>query len=133
MNFKISTKEKFTTITPLFKEFTDNLSEELEKTGQNCLNQSPRNIILDLENIDGLSNETAEKILQLQQRFYDQHASFVICNVKKQIADDLDESGLLEMMNVTPTESEAWDIVQMEEIERELLDDDSPEFNELPD
>jgi hypothetical protein len=27
------------------------------------------------------------------------------------------------MMNVTPTESEAWDIVQMEEIERELMDD----------
>jgi len=26
-------------------------------------------------------------------------------------------------MNVTPTESEAWDMVQMEEIERELLDD----------
>jgi len=26
-------------------------------------------------------------------------------------------------MNVTPTESEAWDIVQMEEIERELMDD----------
>jgi hypothetical protein len=27
-------------------------------------------------------------------------------------------------MNVTPTESEAGDIVQMEEIERELLDED---------
>jgi len=24
-------------------------------------------------------------------------------------------------MNITPSESEAWDIVQMEEIERELL------------
>ena len=31
-------------------------------------------------------------------------------------------------MNVTPTESEAWDIVQMEEIERELLDGDDFEF-----
>lgn len=132
MNFKISTKEKFTTITPLFAEFTDNLSEELEKTSQKWLNQEPKNIILDLQNIEALSNETAEKILRLQQRFYDQNASFVICNVTKRIADDLDESGMLEMMNVTPTESEAWDIVQMEEIERELLDDDSPEFNELP-
>ena len=27
-------------------------------------------------------------------------------------------------MNVTPTESEAWDIVQMEEIEREFLDEE---------
>jgi hypothetical protein len=27
---------------------------------------------------------------------------------------------MLETLNYTPTESEAWDIVQMEEIEREL-------------
>jgi hypothetical protein len=39
-----------------------------------------------------------------------------------------DQLELLEMMNVTPTESEAWDIVQMEEIERELLDGDDMEF-----
>jgi hypothetical protein len=33
------------------------------------------------------------------------------------------------MMNLTPTETEAWDIVQMEEIERELLDSDDIEFS----
>jgi hypothetical protein len=33
----------------------------------------------------------------------------------------LDNNDLLEILNVTPTESEAWDIVQMEEIEREYL------------
>jgi hypothetical protein len=41
----------------------------------------------------------------------------------------LDKTGLLEIMNVTPTESEAWDIIQMEEIERELMDDDNPEID----
>jgi hypothetical protein len=35
----------------------------------------------------------------------------------------LKEAGVYEMMNITPTESEAWDILQMEEIERELLKD----------
>jgi len=29
-------------------------------------------------------------------------------------------------MNVTPTESEAWDIVQMEEMEREMFGEDDP-------
>jgi hypothetical protein len=38
----------------------------------------------------------------------------------KNVINDDEES---EFMNVTPTESEAWDIVQMEEIERELLKD----------
>jgi hypothetical protein len=39
----------------------------------------------------------------------------------------LDKAEVLEMLNITPTESEAWDILQMEAIERELLDDDHPE------
>jgi len=37
---------------------------------------------------------------------------------------------LLDYLNITPSESEAWDIVQMEEIERELLDNgDEITFN----
>ncbi len=133
MNFKINTKEKFTTITPLFEQFADNITEELVKTAQSCLKTAPRNLILDLQNIKELQLENAAKILALQQEFYEQNASFVICNLNKEIAGQLEEEDILEMMNVTPTESEAWDIVQMEEIERELLDDDSPEFNQLPD
>jgi hypothetical protein len=43
------------------------------------------------------------------------------------VEDMLDSNDLLEMMNVTPTESEAWDIVQMEEIERDLLSDEEAE------
>jgi hypothetical protein len=34
------------------------------------------------------------------------------------------------MMNITPSESEAWDIVQMEEIERELMGDFDTEEKE---
>jgi hypothetical protein len=41
----------------------------------------------------------------------------------------IDDSEYAEMMNITPTETEAWDIVQMEEIERELLDSDDMEFS----
>jgi hypothetical protein len=41
-----------------------------------------------------------------------------------ELEDALDHQDLLELMNVTHTESEAWDIVQMEEIERELLDEE---------
>jgi molybdenum cofactor biosynthesis enzyme MoaA len=50
--------------------------------------------------------------------------SFVICNLHEVVEKNLADIELLELMNVTPTESEAWDIVQMEEIERELLSDD---------
>jgi hypothetical protein len=45
----------------------------------------------------------------------------VFCNLADDVSDFLDENDLLEILNITPTESEAWDIVQMEEIEREFL------------
>lgn len=131
MNFKINTKEKFTTVTLLFTQFTDNITEELINVLKDCLNNPPKNIILDLQNIEMLHEDTATKLLELQQEFYEHNASFVLCNLNKKIADQLDDAEILEMMNITPTESEAWDIVQMEEIERDLLDDDSPSFNDL--
>jgi hypothetical protein len=40
------------------------------------------------------------------------------------VEDFLDTHDLLEMMNCTPTVSEAGDIVQMEEIERDMLDEE---------
>jgi Trp operon repressor len=43
------------------------------------------------------------------------------------VENALDKEELLELLNSTPTESEAWDIVQMEEIERELLDNEFPQ------
>ena len=65
--------------------------------------------------------------LQLQQRFYEQNRSFVICELQPSVENALDKEELLELLNSTPTESEAWDIVQMEEIERELLDNEFPQ------
>jgi hypothetical protein len=48
-----------------------------------------------------------------------------MCELQPQLEEFLDKGQLLEMMNITPTESEAWDIIQMEEIEREFLDGDA--------
>ncbi len=64
-----------------------------------------------------------EKIAAVQQQFYENNCSFMICELQKDVENLLDKKELLEFMNVTPTESEAWDIVQMEEIEREFLGD----------
>jgi len=43
--------------------------------------------------------------------------------MQKEVENQFNKLELLELMNITPTESEAWDILQMEEIERELLKD----------
>jgi anti-anti-sigma factor len=88
------------------------------------LQNDVKNVVLSLKDIEIVDNAAAEKLVYIQQKFYENNASFVVCEVQPQVENFLDQGELLEMMNVTPTESEAWDIVQMEEIERELLDED---------
>jgi anti-anti-sigma regulatory factor len=77
-----------------------------------------------LKELHSIDNISAENLVKVQQKFYESNASFVICELQPQVEEFLDKDQLLEMMNITPSESEAWDIIQMEEIERELLDGD---------
>jgi anti-anti-sigma factor len=123
MNVKIDTKEKFTVITPNEPEISANMTGELVELMLNHLNKDIPHIILNMQNVNMICNEAAEKIALAQQEFYEKNCSFVICSLNEIIQAQLDESQLLESMNITPTESEAWDIVQMEEIERELMAD----------
>jgi len=124
MNVKTDTKEKFTVITPLEKELPVNMTEELSKLLLGYLQKDIPHVILNLQEVNQLDEQSGELLAVTQQKFYESNCSFVICALQKAVEEKLDEQELLEIMNVTPTESEAWDIVQMEEIERELLGGD---------
>lgn len=125
MNVKTDTKEKFHAITVLESTLSGNMTDRMADSLIPYLENEIKNVVLKLGQVDHIDVTAAEKLVQLQQRFYESSASFVVCEMKKEVETFLDENDLLEMMNVTPTESEAWDIVQMEEIERELMDDDN--------
>jgi anti-anti-sigma factor len=124
MEVKTSTKEKFTVITVNSPHLTVNMTEELCCQLMPFLQQEPKNIILKLSGVKSIEEEGAECLAKTQQQFYEGGASFVICEMESELETILDSQDLLEILNVTPTESEAWDIVQMEEIERELLGDE---------
>ena len=124
MKVKIDTKEKFIVVTLIDAIFTANIAADLTHLVTKFLQQEIKNVVLSLEFVEAIEDRGAEDLAQIQQVFYENSASFVICNVKAVIEEKLEELGLLEVMNITPSESEAWDIVQMEEIERELLDDE---------
>ena len=122
MKVKIDTKERFHVITLIEPDITANLAADLINTLTKYINQEIKNVILKLPETNNIELEAADAISKAQQKFYENNASFVICELKPELETKLDELELLEIMNVTPTESEAWDIVQMEEIERELMD-----------
>jgi len=121
MNFKIDTKEKFTVITLETDCLDANIAGELWKTATMRLAEPPRNTIVNLRNIQQLDADAVNDLARLQQHFYENEASFVICEVPKSLLPLFESEDLPDVLNITPTESEAWDIVQMDEIERELM------------
>ena len=125
MKVKIDTKEKFYVVTPMESNFSANIAADLSQLVTKFLQQEIKNVVLKFSAVEIIEDKGAEELSQIQQQFYENNASFVICEIKPSIEAILEEWELLEVMNITPTESEAWDIVQMEEIERELLDDET--------
>jgi len=124
MEVKLNTKEKFHAITLPGPSISAIMTEELADCLLPYLQNVVKNIVLILKDIETLDNAAGEKLVYIQQKFYENNASFVICELQKPVEEFLDQHSLLEMMNVTPTESEAGDIVQMEEIEREMLNEE---------
>lgn len=127
MPFKFESKEKFHVITVEEPELTASLSADLVQSAHRILTPANpdegniRNLVLVMHPVQRIELPAAESLAALQASFYEAGASFVICCLQPGVEKTLELADLLDLMNITPTESEAWDIVQMEEIERELL------------
>jgi anti-anti-sigma factor len=121
MQVKIDTREKFHAITITESVLAANMTEELDQRLLPILEKDVKNVVLILKDTQEVDDAAAESLVRIQQAFYDNGSSFVICELTPAVEKSLEDNGLLELMNVTPTESEAWDIIHLEEVERELL------------
>lgn len=124
MEVKTDTKEKFTVMRVETPQLSANMAADLNRQLLELLKGTPNNVVLNLSGVKSINEEAAESLVRTQQKFYENNASMVMCELNSDVEDFLDSKDLLELINVTPTESEAADIVQMEEIERELLDEE---------
>ena len=129
MNVKIDTKEKFTVLTPQVEKISANMTEDIEKLAGYAPVGIPH-LVINMINVSEIAPEAAQKLSDVQQQAYEKDHSFVICEMQDAVEAVFDAEELTDMMNITPTESEAWDIVQMEEIERELMGDFDTEEKE---
>jgi anti-anti-sigma factor len=129
MQYQTEPKEKFTVVTFLDTNLSSNLVPELAEMSQKMGATPQKNLVLNFKHVTHWDLSVIEQLANDQQRFYDNNASFVICNLSNSLQEVLDLTEYAELFNMTPSESEAWDIVQMEEIERELLDSDDMEFS----
>ena len=121
MEVKINTKEKFHVITILDENLSANMTAYLRKWLDEVTQNHVKHIILNFKEVEQISTEIGEYLATARQDALEQDRSFVICELRPNVKELLKQHDLLDILNVTPTESEAWDIVQMEEVERELL------------
>lgn len=124
MNVKTDTKEKFTVIFPLEQEISANMAEKLAEMLLSYITRQPPHIILNLEKTEILAPEAISRLAEAASVFREKGLSFVTCCLQKEPMENIEKMEMEEILNITPTESEAWDIVQMEEIERELMSGD---------
>jgi len=121
MIVKTDTKEKFHAITVPGPSLSATMTDELGNCLLPYLQNDVKNLVVILGEIESIDTAAGETLVAIQQKFYESNASFVFCEMQKPVERFLDQNNLLKLMNVTPTQSEAWDIVQMEELEREFL------------
>ncbi len=122
MKVKISTNEKFHAITVLEPNFTANMTAALHDLCEPFLNQEVKNLLLNLKDIQKLDSAAADGFLELRNLFYSNRASFVLCELQPQVKKYFEQSEQFELLQIAPTQSEASDIIYMEEIEREFTD-----------
>jgi len=121
MKVKIDTKEKFDVLTLQEPILYANMTEELNQLLLSFLQKDKKSVVLKFTEVNEIDELAAKSLVNIQQDFYANNTSFVICEIKTPVKEYLNKLNLFEMMNTTLTESEAGDIVQMEEIERELM------------
>ena len=120
IKFKIDTKEIFHVISIEETNLTANMAEDLMELVAKKQEEENKSLVFNLEGVFSMDDKIAVAFQSLHKNCYTNHLSMVVCGLSPAVKSKFQEHDLADTINITPTESEAWDIVQMEEIEREL-------------
>ncbi len=124
MQFKIDTKEKIVLIRLEEKTLDAKMSDTFVSTLSAAGGLEEKNLILDLHSLESADDAGLKAIFTVYARQYDRGLSAAVARLNSTLTQQL-TAAYPEMLNVVPTESEAIDMVMMEDLERELnLDDE---------
>lgn len=112
INYKMKVDQKGHTVT--IKNTQGDLNSFLEKVTQQFKTFEKQNIIIDLSPDAGLTDKDLKLFLPLSKQHRKAKKSFVI------VVSDFDFNAVSDKLIVVPSLLEAHDIIEMEEIERDL-------------
>jgi anti-anti-sigma factor len=122
MKVKISTNGRFHAITVIEPNLTANMTAALHDLCEPFLQSELKNLLLNLKDIQKMDSAAAHAILELRNLFFANRASFVLCELQPTLKEYFNQHEQFEVLQIAPTQSEASDIIFMEEIEREFTD-----------
>jgi anti-anti-sigma factor len=129
MKIKVDTKEKFQVLRPNTPELSVIMAEEIISLVTHQFGTATKNAIIDMTGVANADEQALVELATLLQLCQKNQASLVFYGVNPAVKSAMQGLDLIDVFQITPTESEAWDIVQMEEIERELFGEEMEQDN----
>ena len=121
MDFKIDTKDSFTTIMPLETEISAKMTGALVVKMEEIRQSGSKNFIIDFQQCLEIDENVLPELITMHEESYSQEQSLVFTNIKDKVVTVLKKNETDLLLNIAPTMIEAIDIVSMEILERELL------------
>ena len=123
MKYKIDTKEHFDIITPLCAQFDSILSDQLNELVDDS-RENARSLLIDFSQIETMTDENVRLLEALHNEMYNDNLSFILCHMHISCKKTVAENELEHLLNMAPTMNEALDMINMEGLERELLNEE---------
>lgn len=124
MEFKIDTRNNFTLIRPVGNRLDANMAVRLGEKCQELSDIDGQNYLIDLADCQEADEAAFETLANLHETCYSQGQSIVFTNVQDEVMAALKEAQMNDAINITPTEQEAIDIINMEILERDLFNEE---------
>ncbi|UPK69015.1 STAS domain-containing protein [Chitinophaga filiformis] len=123
MEFKIDTKEKILVVQPQITTLDANLSARFTKEVAELPGLEGRNLILDMELVEKADDTGIKAILTVYHQQYDSGMSCALTGLNSTLTNTIKKADET-VYNLAPTMLEAIDLVMMEDLERELMQDE---------
>jgi anti-anti-sigma factor len=121
MEFKIDTRDTYTHIATTAEHLDANVAEGIAQQCTSVADNGSASFLIDLHSCQSAGADAFDALAALHEQLYGEECSLVFTGLTPAVASSFKEAGLDEVLNVTPTEEEAIDIISMEILERDLL------------
>lgn len=124
MNFEIEKKEGYAVVRVMLEKLDSQISPAL-KSELVVLNADDfKNVIIDLTDTRYCDSSGLSAILVANRLCKNSGGTFVLCGLQRSVSKLISISQLDTILNITPTLQEAVDFLAMEEVERDLDNDE---------